>query len=113
MQILILVVNDNKKKYSSTFGMKTTVDTSAFLKYRYEKLVPERIVQLKEALARKDFQKFSEITMQDSNSFHACCLDTYPPLMYMNDVSHTIVAMVHSYNDFCGQNKVLLNFTMT
>lgn len=106
MHVLILVVNDNRKKYSSTFGMKTTADTSTLLKYRCEKVVPERIAELKDVLLRKDFQKFSEITMRDSNTFHACCLDTYPPLVYMNDVSHAIAEMVHAYNEFNGENKV-------
>lgn len=106
MHVLILVVSDSRKKYSSTLGMKTTADTSELLKYRAEKLVPERILQIKEALLQKDFQKFSAITMKDSNAFHACCLDTYPPLVYMNDVSHAIAEMVHAYNDLSRENKV-------
>lgn len=108
MRVLILVVNDARKKHSSTLGMKTTADTSDLLKHRVEKIVPERIQQLKEAVSKKDFHKFAEITMKDSNSFHACTLDTYPPLIYMNDTSHAIVDMVHTYNDFWGENKVCI-----
>ena len=29
-----------------------------------------------------------QLTMADSNQFHATCLDTYPPIFYMNDTSH-------------------------
>lgn len=106
MRILILVVNDARKKYSSTFGMKTTVETSELLKHRIEKVVPERITALKAAIFNRDFNKFAEITMKDSNTFHACNLDTFPPLAYLNDTSHAIIDMVHAYNNFKGENTV-------
>lgn len=44
--------------------------------------------------------------MKDSNQLHSVCLDTYPPAVYMNDVSHTIVEFVHSFNKMKGANKV-------
>ena len=48
--------------------------------------------------------------MEDSNQFHAVCLDTYPPCVYMNDVSHAISAMVHKYNQSAGEIKVAYTF---
>lgn len=42
------------------------------------------------------------ICMQDSNQFHAVCLDTYPPIFYMNDTSKAIIRLVHALNDFNG-----------
>lgn len=108
MRILILVVSDVRKKYSSTIGMRTSVETSELLKYRTQNVVPKRLSELKEALLEKDFHKFAEITMKESNTFHACCFDTYPPMKYMNDVSYAIVEMVHAFNDFCGENKVIV-----
>lgn len=44
--------------------------------------------------------------MRDSNQFHAICLDTYPPCVYLNGVSHDIITFVHNYNDAAGQVKV-------
>merc|ERR1712166_1451617 len=41
--------------------------------------------------------------MQESNQFHATCLDTYPPIFYLNDVPRTIIRMVHAYNEFKGE----------
>lgn len=108
MRVLILVINDDRKKYSSAFGMKKSVETSALLKYRVESVVPERLAQLKAAIGKKDFHTFAELTIKESNTFHACCLDTYPPMVYMNDVSHTIASIIHSYNDFYGRNKVCI-----
>lgn len=44
--------------------------------------------------------------MRDSNQFHAVCLDTYPPCVYLNQVSHDIISFVHDYNEAVGQIKV-------
>ncbi|EDW26391.1 GL14496 [Drosophila persimilis] len=102
MHVLILVVNDERKKTSSTTGMQRSVTTSQLIQHRVDKLVPERIANLKKAIKARDFQSFAEITMKDSNQFHAIALDTYPPCVYMNDVSHAIVNFVHTYNKTTG-----------
>ncbi|KAJ8981458.1 hypothetical protein NQ317_000134 [Molorchus minor] len=91
MRVLILVVSDNKKKDGSTDGMR-------------------RSRAITEAIKNKNFAKFAEITMQDSNQFHAICLDTYPPCVYMNDTSHAIVQLVHSYNTYKLSVKVAYTF---
>lgn len=106
MRILILVVSDARKKYSSTSAMQRSMLTSKLLKYRAEHLVGPQTTSMVQAIKDKDFETFAELTMKDSNQFHAVCLDTYPPCTYMNDVSHSIVDLVHSYNDFHGCNKV-------
>ena len=36
--------------------------------------------------AGRDFETFGQLTMADSNQFHATCLDTYPPIFYLNDI---------------------------
>lgn len=48
--------------------------------------------------------------MRDSNQFHAICLDTYPPCVYMNDTSHAIVNFIHQYNESRGDVKVAYTF---
>lgn len=110
MRVLILVVNDSKKKTSSTGGMSRSAQTSDLLKHRVKKCVPERTRQIIEAIKMKDFQKFGEITMKDSNQFHAVCLDTYTPCIYMNDISHSIVNLIHQYNEACGSIKAAYTF---
>lgn len=106
MRIIILVVNDRKKTTSSTGGMQRSVETSDLLKYRVDSCVPERTKRITEAILAKDFASFAKITMQDSNQFHAICLDTYPPCLYMNDVSHAIANVVHKYNSIKNDVKV-------
>ncbi|XP_053682713.1 diphosphomevalonate decarboxylase [Sabethes cyaneus] len=110
MRIIVLVVNDSRKKTSSTGGMSTSVKTSKLLKYRAETCVPQHTKELVEALYRKDFEIFGKVTMQDSNQFHAVCLDTYPPCVYMNDVSHAIVDMVHKFNERKGSISLAYTF---
>lgn len=53
---------------------------------------------MEKAIAARDFRAFAELTMKDSNQFHAVCLDTYPPISYMNDVSRRVVHILTRYN---------------
>lgn len=48
MRIIVLVVNDARKKTSSTGGMSTSVKTSKLLKYRVEECVPKHTKDLVE-----------------------------------------------------------------
>ncbi|KAF7988385.1 hypothetical protein HCN44_000958 [Aphidius gifuensis] len=106
MRILILVVNDSKKKVSSAIGMKNSVETSELLKYRANKCVPERVELMQQAIIDRNFDKFAELTIKDSNQMHAVCLDTYPPCSYLTDVTHSIIDIVHAYNDAVNCLKV-------
>lgn len=98
MQALILVVSDHKKGTSSTAGMQRTVATSALLQHRIKNVVPERMAAMEAAIKARDFDSFARHTMADSNQFHAVCLDTEPPIFYLNDVSRSIIALVTEYN---------------
>ncbi|KAJ6810211.1 putative diphosphomevalonate decarboxylase [Iris pallida] len=86
--IVIAVVSSRQKETSSTTGMRETVETSALLQYRTKVVVPSRILQMEEAIRSRDFETFAKLTCADSNQFHAVCLDTSPPIFYMNDTSH-------------------------
>ncbi|KAJ7638319.1 GHMP kinase [Roridomyces roridus] len=95
---LICVVSDTKKGTSSTSGMQRTVDTSPLLQHRIKEVVPQRMKDISAAIIARDFDRFAEITMADSNQFHAVALDTSPPIFYMNDVSRSIIAVIEEYN---------------
>ena len=47
---------------------------------------------------------------QDSNQFHAICLDTYPPICYLNETSKQIIQLVTRYNEIYGQVKAAYTF---
>eukprot|EP00124_Ichthyophonus_hoferi_P000760 Ihof_evm2s31 gene=Ihof_evmTU2s31 len=110
MQILILVVSDHKKTTSSTSGMGTSVQTSDLIMHRANVVVPQRLAAIEKAITDKDFETFGRITMQDSNQFHAVCMDTYPPIFYMNDVSRAIVNLITQYNAAQGAVKAAYTF---
>ncbi|XP_054626594.1 diphosphomevalonate decarboxylase [Dunckerocampus dactyliophorus] len=110
LRILVLVVSAERKPVGSTSGMQTSVQTSCLLKHRAESVVPGRMVEMIEAVRRKDFTAFAELTMKDSNQFHATCLDTYPPIFYLNSVSHRVINMVHRYNQHYGETRVAYTF---
>ncbi|KAJ3096666.1 diphosphomevalonate decarboxylase [Phlyctochytrium planicorne] len=102
MAALILVASDARKDTGSTEGMQLTVNTSSLLAERIKNVVPERMKAITKAIQSKDFDSFAEITMKDSNQFHAVCLDTFPPIFYMNDVSKGIISLITSYNSACA-----------
>jgi diphosphomevalonate decarboxylase len=104
------VVSDKEKDTSSTSGMETSRLTSKLLQYRSEHIVEERLANIEKAFLEKDFDTFGKITMQDSNQFHAVCMDTYPPIFYMNDVSKSIIKLVHVYNEYYGEVRAAYTF---
>lgn len=110
LRALILVVGEGKKETSSTVGMRNSKATSDLLQHRIKYCVPKRIDEIIKAIKERNFAKFAEITMKDSNQFHAICLDTYPPCSYLNDVSHVIMKLIHNYNEICGETKVAYTF---
>ncbi|XP_042263712.1 diphosphomevalonate decarboxylase [Thunnus maccoyii] len=110
LRILVLVASAERKHVGSTSGMQTSVQTSCLLKHRAESVVPGRMVEMIEAVRRKDFTAFAELTMKDSNQFHATCLDTYPPIFYLNSVSHQVINLVHRYNRHYGETRVAYTF---
>ncbi|KAF2840693.1 Diphosphomevalonate decarboxylase [Patellaria atrata CBS 101060] len=109
MRALILVVSAAKKGVSSTTGMQTTVKTSTLFPARAADVVPARMREMSYAIEKRDFETFGRITMRDSNSFHATCLDTYPPIFYMNDVSRAAIRAVEAINEAAG--KIVAAYT--
>jgi len=110
MRALILVASAAKKGVSSTSGMQQTVATSDLFKERITNVVPKHMDAMEAAIAAKDFPKFAEVTMKDSNSFHATCADTYPPIYYMNDVSRAAVRAVEAINAAAGKTIAAYTF---
>ena len=105
LRAVILVVSAQKKHTSSTTGMQTSVATSPYLKFRSQHVVPERMKQMEQAWLDRDFETFATLTMKDSNQLHSTCLDTYPPIFYLNDTSRDIIRLITAYNEYYRQQK--------
>jgi diphosphomevalonate decarboxylase len=110
MRALILVVSAEKKGVSSTSGMQITVATSDLFQRRAEIVVPKHMALMEKAIKEKDFPAFAEVTMKDSNSFHATCLDTFPPIFYLNDVSKAAIRVVEDINKKAGKTIAAYTF---
>ena len=109
MNALILVVSADKKDISSTAGMQATVKTSSLFQTRSTEVVPREMKQMEQAILDRDFPTFGRITMRESNSFHATCLDTEPPIFYLNDVSRAAIRTVEQINQKAG--KIIAAYT--
>ena len=109
LRVLICVAEDARKKVPSSVGMRRGVETSELLRFRAEKIVPKRADEMAAAIAERDFEKFAQITMKDSNQLHAVCLDTVPPCVYMSDTSHAVAALVEAIN--AAEGKAVAAYT--
>lgn len=103
MRALILIASAAKKGVSSTAGMQATVATSALFRTRAEVVVPRAMAAMEKAIQERDFEMFAKVAMRESNSFHATCLDTDPPIFYLNDVSRAAIALVEDMNQREGR----------
>lgn len=110
MKALILVVSAAKKGVSSTAGMQTTVQTSSLFQTRAKEVVPKRMAEMEKAIKARDFETFAKVTMRESNSFHATCLDTDPPIFYLNDVSRAAIKAVEEMNEKVGRTIAAYTF---
>ncbi|KAI9849568.1 MAG: diphosphomevalonate decarboxylase [Thelocarpon superellum] len=110
MRALILVVSAAKKSVSSTAGMQSTVATSSLFPRRAAEIVPARMRAMERAIQSRDFDSFAHITMCESNSFHATCLDTDPPIFYLNDVSRAAIRVVEGINAHAGSRVAAYTF---
>jgi diphosphomevalonate decarboxylase len=110
MRAAILVVSAARKDTPSTMGMQSTVGTSTLFKERVNTVVPQRFELMKNAILAKEFETFAKLTMQDSNQFHAVCLDSDPPIFYMNDVSRAAIRLVEDINRIAGHTIAAYTF---
>lgn len=67
--------------------------------------MPARMAEMIHYVKERNFEGFGQLTMKDSNQFHATCLDTFPPISYLNDTSRHIIHLVHRFNAHHGQTK--------
>ncbi|KAK1765472.1 GHMP kinase [Phialemonium atrogriseum] len=110
MRALVLVVSAARKGVSSSSGMQQTVGTSGLFAERVAAVVPRHMDAMEAAIRDRDFAAFAEVTMRDSNSFHATCADTYPPIFYMNDVSRAAIRAVEAINANAGRTVAAYTF---
>lgn len=110
MRAIILVISGAKKDVSSTSGMQATTKTSELFKRRVEVVAPANIELMQSAITDKNFEAFAKVTMSESNNFHATCLDTFPPIFYLNDTSRAAIRMVEDINRVSNRTVAAYTF---
>ncbi|KRX03585.1 hypothetical protein PPERSA_04137 [Pseudocohnilembus persalinus] len=105
VKMLIFCANFSSKEVPSTGGMKQSTDSSDFLKTRVLETVPKHMQKITNAIKNNDFDTFCDVTIKDSNSFHSVCLDSQPPIFYLNEFSKLIIALVEKLNSDLVQCK--------
>ncbi len=106
---IVAIIAESKKKVSSRSGMKQTVETSML--YRNRPQIAEQMTdRLAEAIEERDFDTLADITMRESNSLHAVMMDTYPPIIYLNDVSRAVIGAVNELNESEGRKICAYTF---
>nr|CDJ81419.1 GHMP kinase domain containing protein [Haemonchus contortus] len=98
LRAVVLVLDESEKEVGSSEGMRRSVQTSEFMQYRANVVVPERIKRLIHAYESQDFPEFGRIVMSDSNQLHSVCMDTFPPLKYMSEASWQVIRAVNEFN---------------
>nr|XP_023907942.1 diphosphomevalonate decarboxylase-like [Quercus suber] len=110
MRAVILVASAEKKSVSSSSGMQQTVATSTLFEVRAEHVVPKRMKAMEKAIHERNFENFATLTTKDSNNFHATCLDTDPPIFYMNSTSQAAVRFCEAINNIAGKTVCAYTF---
>eukprot|EP01062_Namystynia_karyoxenos_P022398 TRINITY_DN18586_c0_g1_i1.p1 TRINITY_DN18586_c0_g1~~TRINITY_DN18586_c0_g1_i1.p1 ORF type:complete len:415 (+),score=169.57 TRINITY_DN18586_c0_g1_i1:94-1245(+) len=110
MQVLCLVVKAEVKDTPSTQGMRRSVQTSPLMEERIAKRVPDRMERVSEAVKRRDFPAFAQITMDDFHDFRDVCKTTKPPINYWTARSDAIIELVKAYNGHHGAIKVAYTY---
>lgn len=109
IRALILIISAAKKDVSSTVGMQNTTATSQLFQHRVSVVVPNHMEMMQRAILTKDFELFAKVTMRESNSFHATCHDTDPPIFYLNDISRAAIRTVEYLNE--KANRIIAAYT--
>ncbi|KAG6436372.1 hypothetical protein SASPL_101269 [Salvia splendens] len=101
--IIIAVVSSKQKETSSTSGMRDTVETSALIKHRAKEVVPKRIKEMEEAIAKRDFPSFARLACADIHRHEFLRNQGSPPRLDYKDNSQV------AYTFDAGPNAVLIS----
>eukprot|EP01063_Lacrimia_lanifica_P014166 TRINITY_DN20807_c0_g1_i1.p2 TRINITY_DN20807_c0_g1~~TRINITY_DN20807_c0_g1_i1.p2 ORF type:complete len:384 (+),score=201.82 TRINITY_DN20807_c0_g1_i1:70-1221(+) len=110
MQVMCLVTKAEKKEISSTKGMRYAVENSPLMEGRINERVPERMAAISEAITKRDFATFGDITMVDCEDFRDVCKSSTPCVNYWTDKTEQIIALVKAFNAHAGKTVVAYTY---
>ncbi|UDM32733.1 diphosphomevalonate decarboxylase [Lentilactobacillus laojiaonis] len=95
INVIALATNKSQKKISSRTGMKISVDTSPYYP-TWIKVANNDLVELKNAIYKKDFTKLGTISELNAMRMHALTLSANPDFLYFNGDTLNIMNEVKS-----------------
>lgn len=98
IRVAAVVVDAQAKKVSSREGMKRTVDTSPFFASWVDS-IPADLEEIKEGIARRDFDKVGHIAEANCLKMHATTLGATPPFTYWTDATMAVMQKVQALRD--------------
>jgi len=107
---IIAIVDSSKKKVSTSAGHSDTVNTSPLYPSRLA-FAEDGVRKVEKAIGDRDIDALSRLIMRDSNDMHATMLDTWPPIMYLNDSSKEIMYAVYELNQSQKSGKYIAGYT--
>lgn len=94
---IIAVVGETPKKVSSSEG-HILAESSPFYKQRILRM-NDKLEKVKEAITRKNFERFGEIIEEDAINMHAVMMTSQPPLFYWLPKTLEIILTVKEWRD--------------
>ena len=91
--MMVLVVNEDRKKISSRVAMERCVQTSTTFDAWVEKAKSD-FVLMKEALKNDDFKKIGEITESNALAMHGTTSTSTPSFSFLTEESHMAMDIV-------------------
>ena len=91
--MMVLVVNEDRKKISSRIAMERCVQTSTTFDAWVEK-AKEDFVDMKIALENADFEKIGAITEENALAMHATTTTSTPSFTFLTDESYRAMEIV-------------------
>lgn len=105
---IIGIVSEEKKTVSSSEGHDITSSTSPLFKLR-PSLAEDSIKKAIHSIKERDFGALGEIVMRDSNNMHAAMIDSWPPIMYLNDSSKEVMVKISNLNE--SEGRIIAAYT--
>lgn len=105
--MIILVLNENKKKISSREAMKKTIETSPLYK-GFVDSQEDDLKNIKKAIKNKDTKSIGEIAEHNAMKMHATMLSSNPPIMYFEENSIKAINIVKDLRE----EGILAYYTM-
>ncbi|MFH1448362.1 MAG: diphosphomevalonate decarboxylase [Candidatus Micrarchaeota archaeon] len=100
---IITIVDPGRKRIGSAEGMEITTRTSKLYMKRVKEN-PKLLSAMRRAIRRRDLENFLMLTMCESSRMHAVMMDSFPPIIYLNDVSREIIESVLGFNTSKGMS---------